>query len=505
MTAKLPTCLLLGIGVLAVCGSCGHGPTVPVERAFADSKKFKDPKPPQVTAAKGDAAKPRPHPDVTFHRKPKPLHPDAATHDWKSFLGPNHNATSTETHLRKDFPASGPPLLWEMRKGTSYTSPAISGDHLVYLHRVGNEERVECLHPETGEMYWQFAYPTTFSDRYGYNNGPRASPVIDGDRVYTYSALGKLHCFALASGELLWARDIAKEFKVPQDFFGTSSTPLIEGDLLILNVGAPGGPTVAAFDKQTGKMAWGSGDQWGASYASPVPATVHGKRRVFVFAGGESRPPTGGLLSLDPLSGKIDFAFPWRSRSFESVNASSPVIVGNQVLVSASYRTGAALLDILPNGSREVAWTERSFDLHWNTAIHKDGYLYGFPGRNEPDAALACIDLKTGTEQWRTVLEWPETVESRGRARTLAESTFRGSLLWADGRFLALGEHGHLLWLDLTPEGHKELARAWLFRARETWGLPVLSRGLLYLTQNTKEFLGDKPPRLLCYDLRGGE
>ena len=137
-----------------------------------------------------------------------------------------------------------------------------------------NEELLECLHAETGARYWKFSYPTQFSDRYGYNNGPRASPVIDGDRVYAIGAEGKLHCLKLETGQLIWKRDIAAEFKVPQDFFGVASTPLIEGDSLIVNVGAPGGPCVAAFDKGTGKMLWGAGDLWGASYASPVPAVA---------------------------------------------------------------------------------------------------------------------------------------------------------------------------------------------------------------------------------------
>src|SRR5689334_9938505 len=126
--------------------------------------------------------------------KAKPLAAGAVTHDWTSFLGPTHNAMSTETRLLQSFPKTGPKLVWEMKKGTSYSSPAISGDRLLFIHRVGGEERVECLRRETGERYWRFTYPTQFEDRYGYNNGPRASPIIDGDRVYTYGAEGKLHC-----------------------------------------------------------------------------------------------------------------------------------------------------------------------------------------------------------------------------------------------------------------------------------------------------------------------
>src|SRR5437773_2106828 len=245
--------------------------------------------------------------------KPKPLAKEAVTHDWTAFLGPTHNAISTETRLSRRLP---PPLVWEFTKGTGYASPAIAGERLVLLHRLGNEEIVECLHRETGATNWQFRYPTDFEDRYGYNNGPRSSPVIDAARAYTVGAQGQVHCLDLATGKLIWKRNLESEYLVRQGFFGTASTPLIEGQLLIVNVGAPGGPSVVGLDKTTGLEIWRAGKEWGPSYASPVPAVVHGQRRVFVFAGGESNPPTGGLLSIDPSNGRVDFAFPWRSRSW---------------------------------------------------------------------------------------------------------------------------------------------------------------------------------------------
>jgi outer membrane protein assembly factor BamB len=446
-----------------------------------------------------------PNADVRFHNKPKPLASGAVVHEWKSFLGPSHNGTSSETKLLHEWPRGGPPMVWEMKKGTGYSSPAISKDRLVYIHRVGDKERIDCVHPETGEKYWEFSYPTQFEDRYGYNNGPRASPVIDGDLVYTYGAEGKLHCLNLRTGKVVWKRDVRAEFKVPQDFFGTATTPLIEGDLLIINVGAPGGPTVASFDKSSGKNVWSAGDQWGPSYASPVPATVHGKRRIFVFAGGESQPPIGGLLSIDPGNGKIDFSFPWRSRSYESVNASSPVFLGDQVFVSASYRTGGALLNLLPNGKHTVAWTSPEIGTHWNTAVHKEGYLYAFDGRNEPDTTLVCIELKTGKVMWRIAPEWDETFLVQGTAQTRRMGIYRGTLLAVDGGFLCLGEMGHLLWLDLTPKGYKEVSRTWLFAARETWSLPVLSKGLLYVSQHSRDLINGTGPRLICYDLRSSK
>jgi outer membrane protein assembly factor BamB len=246
---------------------------------------------------------------------------------------------------------------------------------------------------------------------------------------------------------------------------------------------------------------WRAGTQWGPSYASPVPAVVHGKRRVFVFAGGESHPPTGGLMCIDPADGRVDFSVPWRSRSYESVNASSPVVFGNNVLISASYRTGSALVEVLPDFTHRIVWNTTEFGLHFGTAIYRDGHLYGFDGRNEPDASLACVEAATGRIVWRERPEWQEVLDGAGGRRETV-GIYRGSLLAADGQFLCLGELGHLLWLDLTPKGYREIARGRLFLARESWALPVLSRGLLYVVQNARDVFEHTGPRLLCYDLR---
>ena len=435
-----------------------------------------------------------------LHGAPRPLAGDAVTHDWPFFLGPTHDSVSTETRLSRTLP---PPLVWELAKGSGYASPAIVGDRLVFLHRIGDQEIVDCLHPETGAGLWTFRYPSDYEDRYGYNNGPRSSPVIDAaaGRVYAMGAEAVLHCLSLASGDVVWRRDLQRDFGVRQDFFGVSTTPLLEGDLLIVNAGAPDGGCVIAFDAATGREVWRAGT-WGPSYASPVPGVVHGERRVFVFAGGESSPPSGGLLSIDPANGAVDFEFPFRSRTYESVNASCPVVFDDRVFVSASYRTGGALVAVRPDFTHEVVWTTRDFALHYNTAIHRDGYLYGFDGRNMGDSSLACVDASSGQVVWREAPTWTETFEIGGRRGQQILGTARGSLLAADGQFLCLGELGHLLWMDLTPRGYREVSRAWLFAARESWALPVLSRGLLYVVQNARDLIRGTAPRLLCYDLR---
>ncbi len=495
-------CMILMALLLAT--ALAHG----AERAL-------DPAPPKVSKLKNvDLPKLTKHEGVIFHGRPKPLPDGAATHDWKMFLGPTYNGVSTETKLLKKFPDDGLKRVWELTKKSGYASPGIQGKYLVFPHRLRDEVIIECLHPETGESYWQHRYPTDYQDRYGYGNGPRSSPVMDGDRVYTLSVEGRLICLMLKTGQVLWQRNLNRDFGVRQDFFGTVTTPLLQGNTLIINVGAPGGPCVVGIDKMTGRVVWHAGKKWGPSYASPIPGVIHGKNRVLVFAGGDSEPPTGGLMCLDPANGKVDFEFPFRSRKYESVNASCPVVIGNSVFISATYRAGSALIDIKPDFTHAVKWTmhdrEKNFEddamgLHWNTAVYLDGYLYAFDGRNEPDASLVCVNAKTGKVVWREEPSWEEEIVFNGEKQKIELSTLRGSLLHVDGRFLCLGELGHLLWLDLTPKGYREIDRTRLFLAREAWAMPIVSRGLLYITQNTRDVLAGTSPRLICYDLRANE
>ncbi len=464
---------------------------------------FVDPAPPKVNELPAKA-EPKPaaaQEGLKFHAPPKPLHKEAMTSDWVRFLGPAHNATSPETRLVQKLPQKLP-IVWEVKKGSGYCAPAIWEGRLILFHRVGDQEVIECLAADTGQRYWKIAYPTAYRDRYGYNDGPRASPVIDGTYVYTYGAEGVLHCIHLNEGHIFWKRKIVDEFKLDQNHFGVGSTPLVEGDLLIINVGAPNSPCVAAFNKHNGKMAWGAGSEWGPSYASPVPATIHGKKRVLVFAGGESLPPTGGLMCIDPADGKVDFTFPWRSRSRESVNASAPIIIGNQVFISECYGKGSALVEITPEFKPKELWTANTFGIHFMTPIHKEAHIYGIHGHGPLDCPLVCVDAKTGNEKWRHEPEWTEEVQTPNGQRKFRFSFNRASILQVDGRSLVLTEHGHLLWVDLQPNGYKELSRTWLFLASETWTPSALSRGLLYVCQNNADMMSKTEPRLICYDLR---
>jgi outer membrane protein assembly factor BamB len=364
-----------------------------------------------------------------------------------------------------------------------------------------------CLHAETGGQLWEFRYDTTYEDLYRYNGGPRCSPVIDGHRVYIYGVEGLLHCLDVTDGRLLWACDTAKQFGVIQNFFGVGSTPLIEGDLLIAVVGGspasdqsipPGqldrvsgnGSGIVAFDKRTGAVRYRITDEL-AGYASPIAATIQGRRWCFAFC-------RGGLVGFDPQRGTVDFQYPWRSSKLESVNASTPVVVASQIFLSETYGPGSVLLQIDPSSTPSVraVWQDESrqrrkaFQAHWATPIYHGGYLYGCSGRNSPDAELRCIDWKTGNVQWS---------ESDG---------VHLSLLYVDGHFVALEEYGRLRLLRANPQQYEVVSELELGQWGPSvppgqpgslgllqypcWAAPILAHGLLYLR-------GDD--RLVCLEL----
>jgi outer membrane protein assembly factor BamB len=263
------------VAILLALAAAGRG---------AETPRFTDPAPPRVERpAPVTPPPPQKQEGLRFHAPPKPLAPGAVTHDWRSFLGPTHNAVSTETPLLKHFGKNGPAIVWEVPKGEGFASPAVVGPRVLLFHRIGNEEVVECLQAETGRRYWRYGYPTSYRDRYGWNGGPRCPPISDGEYAYTFGAEGKLHCLKLTTGQVVWKRDIFREFRLRQSFFGVGTTPLIEGNLLIVNVGANGGPCVTS-----GRAGWS-----GAPGTSGVPAMRPPSRRPSMAGGACSSSPAG--------------------------------------------------------------------------------------------------------------------------------------------------------------------------------------------------------------------
>lgn len=415
--------------------------------------------------------------------------------DWPRLLGPSHDGTSPETGLIERFPAAGLRIAWEMPIANGLGGPAIAGGKIVVFHRPDGRETVECRDSANGKILWKHAYDAPYQPQYGGGTGPRTSPVIVEGRVFVFGITGKLHALDLATGKVLWLRDCAGEFAMRPAFFGYGSTPLVIGDRLVVQIGGAlnGTPVNSiALDTATGKLLWAVEHEWGASYASSIPATIHGRECVLIFAGGKSRPPTGGLLVVDAKDGKVLAAVPHRAEVTESVSVSSPVLASSAdgkpvlVFVSESYTLGGLCVEIAKDFSTKIAWQAPRFGMYWMTPIVREGSLIGFAGQNERTTDLVCQDIATGRELWRD---------------DLAGKFGRASLLSTPQWVLCLGEFGDLAWLRITRDGVKVEARTKLFDAPETWTPPALSAGLLYVQQNepSREGVG---ARLICYDLR---
>jgi outer membrane protein assembly factor BamB len=353
--------------------------------------------------------------------------------DWPQFLGPDRNGVSAETGLAASWPKEGPPVVWQREGGEGYSGPVVAGDFLILFHRVGNDEVVEGLNAATGEVRWRYPYATGYRDAYSKGNGPRSTPLIDGKQVFTLGAEGRLHCLDLETGKKLWEHDLLDDYGAHKGFFGVATSPLVEGKLLLVNVGGRDAGIVA-FERNTGREVWkATSDE--ASYSSPVAATLDGTRHVFFFT-------REGLVSLDPLRGTVRFTKHWRSRQTASVNAAAPLVLDGHVFLSASYQTGAVLLRVRPDGVDEVWQSDEVLSNHYGTSVRQGDYLYGCDGRQEEGARLRCVAWKTGKVRW--------TQEGFGC----------GSLVLADGRLFALTEKGDLVLAAATPDGYRELARA---------------------------------------------
>ncbi len=439
---------------------------------------------------------------------------DAADNDedWPRFLGPNANNISSETKLIERWDTNGPPVLWEKSVGAGYSAPSVRGDLLVLHHRVKDEEIVEAFSATNGATRWRHAYPSRFVDPYGYNNGPRCTPLLTSNRCYTFGAEGRLICLDLLTGKLVWQRETSKDWDVPQAFFGVGSTPLLEGHRLIVMVGGQLNAGVVALDPGTGKTLWEnvgktnwhgvttlgwraenpytwSGIEKSASYSTPVAATIHGQRHLFCLM-------RQGLVSLNPTNGAIRFSRWFQSFANDSVNAMCPVVQDDLVLISAAYyRVGAVLLRVKPDGKSfdEVwriprhpmdrdpvtkEWVPPVLEIHWNTPVLVDGYLYAFSGRDEPDASFRCVEFKTGKLMWSRDEKWQKHPPHGSQFPVYG----RGSAILADGKLIALGEGGKLGMFKPDPTHPEEICS---YQVRQLgypcWAAPVLSRKRLYL------------------------
>jgi outer membrane protein assembly factor BamB len=371
---------------------------------------------------------------------------------------------------------------------------SIAAGRVFVFDRVGGEERLRALAVDDGRPLWAVTYPVAYEDAFGFSDGPRANPLVHGDTVYTYGVTGRLRAHDVEDGAVRFDIDTLERYGVVPNFFGVGSNPVLHRDLLIVPVGGspsdsptidsgevrPAGSALVAFDARTGKERYRTGDDL-ASYSSPVIAGTDDTARGFAFA-------RGGLLLFDPDDGRILDTWPWRAKKLYSVNAASPVVVGDRVFLTESYGPGGVLLRVRGDALVEI-WRDRpresSIAAHWATPVHHDGVLYGSHGESRGSAELRAVRLDDGEVLWRR--------------RGLSRST----VLWVDGHLIVLSEEGRLLVAPASPAGFEPVADftprspdGTPLLAYPAWNAPALSDGQLWVRGKD---------RLLCFDLRPPE
>jgi len=386
--------------------------------------------------------------------------------DWPQFLGPDRDGHYTGPALDVDWDAGGPPEVWRRAVGAGFAGPVVVDGRVILFHRVDDREVVEALDASTGEALWRYDYLTTYRDDFGFDEGPRAAPVVADGQVFTFGAQGQLHALSLATGDLGWSIDTKTEFDFRKGFFGAAGSPLVEGGHVIANIGGADAGVVA-FDAETGAVVWAALDDE-ASYSSGIGAAFSGVRHAVFFT-------RGNLVGLDPADGTIRFARPWRSRLRASVNAATPLVVDDLIFVSATYGAGAGLFRV--NGAQldEIWVSDEVMSNHYATSVYHDGHLYGFHGRQEYSPSLRAVELRTGEVKW--------DIPSYGA----------GTVTLADDRLIIVRENGELVVAQASPEALTVVAAAQVLPS-VVRAYPALADGRLYIrNENT----------LVCLDLHG--
>jgi outer membrane protein assembly factor BamB len=386
--------------------------------------------------------------------------------DWPQLLGPTRDGHSAETKLNWDWPKDGPPIVWKKDIGSGWASPVVAGGKLFLFHRVADDEVLMCLDPATGKQVWASAYQAKYRDDFGFDDGPRATPVVADGKIFTLGANGDLRALELPDGKELWKRNLLADYKAEKGFFGVGGSPIVIDKKLLVNVGGKGAGVVA-FDAATGKELWKSTSD-PASYSSPVAAEIDGKLAAIFLT-------RFGLRVFDPANGKVLYELAWRPRLNESVQAATPLVWKDEIFLTVSYSTGAVLAKTKGGELEEVWSNDKSLSAQYSTPVRVGDYIYGVHGRADVGTAqLRCVEWKTGTVKW-------------------SEPKFGVSAIIAvDDGLLALTEAGDLVRFDASANGYKERARASIL-TKPTRAAPALSDGLLFARDGS---------RLVCVKLK---
>lgn len=374
--------------------------------------------------------------------------------DWPAWRGPQRNGISAEKFSVAHWPPTGPKVLWKTNVGVGCATVSVARDRVYAMGNRNDNDIVWCLDAATGKVLWKHQYPESL-DASLYEGGVNATPTVDGDRVYTLSRNGYLFCLNAETGAVIWRKHLLSHFGVPtpkweggKEGWGHAGSPLVHGDLLLLNG--------LAVRKTTGDLAWKSDDP--PAYSSPIVAFTN---IVLVFH-------ANGLSLREVATGKLIARHEWITRY--NVNAATPIVEGDKIFISSGYNRGATLLQFR-DGTLTPLWETKKMRNQLATSILWEGHLYGI---NED--IFTCMEFLTGEVKW-----------------TGGEGIRKGSLILADGKLIILGETGTLVIAEALPEAYKELARVKVLDGH-CWSLPVLANGRLYC----KTIPGD----LVCLDAK---
>jgi len=418
--------------------------------------------------------------------------------DWPQWFGTQRDGVWRETGIVKQLPKGGPKLRWKQTVGNGYAGPAVVNDRVYVCDRIAaknqdpksrkgikaGEERVLCLDDSTGEIVWTFAYDAPYTVQYA--AGPRCTPVVNGEYLYTLGAEGQLHCLTASNGELVWAKQFLTEFDVKAPVWGFAGSPLVEGDQLIcLARGA--GSTVVSFDKKTGAELWRAVTANEPGYCPPTVLN-HGGKRVLLIWHPEA------MQGLDLASGKELWSIPWKIRY--GLTAPTPRHVGNQLFFTSFYN-GSTMLSLGETARDEpiVAWqTERQSEkrtVHLNsiigTPVFVDEHIYGGCSYGQ----FRCLQASDGKRLWESV---KPIVGKEVRWGTVFITPH-------EDRYFLFSEIGELIIANLSPKGYNELSRAKLIepngidlRQRSVvWSHPAYANQSIYVRNDGE---------IRCYSLR---
>jgi outer membrane protein assembly factor BamB len=377
--------------------------------------------------------------------------------DWPHWRGPYFDGVSRETGLLQEWPEGGPRVLWKVELSGGYSSVAVAGGRL-YTHTAKGkkEETVLCLEAATGKELWRYTYPCDY-DRHvslgeKYDSGPRATPAVDGDRVYTIGTTGIVLCLEAATGKKVWRRELLEIADRPCPRQGYCASPLVIGNLLFVTPGGRKGNSVAALNKSDGKLVWQALDD-AVSHSSPIRVEVRGKPQV-VFLTANS------LAGFAPQDGKplwrYDCGRPDGGPDGAMLPAATPVHAEGRFFLSSNLM-GGVQLKLRDEAAPEKVWTSAVMRNAFATSVLYDGHLYGFGG-----SRLRCVAWDTGKDVW----------DQSGLGK--------GAVALADGRLIVLTEDGELLLAEATPKSYRQKGRCHSLEGPCLTG-PVVAGGRLFL------------------------